>query len=412
MTATRAGTAPAPARETALTRQAAVGVLLAVVAAAVAFALHGTTFWGVDFGVFHGAGTTVLHGGSPYDAAYNQFLLFLYPPFAAVLFTPLGLLKANAAYALWTLLSVLALEGVVWMLLGAVGVGPRGRRATLTLAVTVAALPLSPILSNLSLGQVNLILMIVILDDLLHDRGRLRGIGVGVAAGIKLIPLIVILYFLATRRFRAAAVAAVSFAATVAIGFLLMPGASRTYWSGTFLDASRGVSESANPYNMSIRSMLLRLPAPEAHSPWLLLAISAVVGIGGLAVAGRAVRSGNEHAGIVACAVTGLLVSPTTWPAHWVWCVPLLVFWAGRTRRGTWSPYERLGFTALSLILLAPSYWMLRMFVEGDPGVQASFWPQLFVKIYAPLGLLILAAIAVFLWRGDRRAREGAPLLS
>ena len=45
----------------------------------------------------------------------------------------------------------------------------------------------------------------------------------GIAAGIKLVPLIFIPYLLLTRRFRQAAVAAAAFAATVAAGFIVLP---------------------------------------------------------------------------------------------------------------------------------------------------------------------------------------------
>ena len=70
--------------------------------------------------------------------------------------------------------------------------------------------------------------------------GRWTGVGVGVAAGIKLTPLLFIPFLLVTGRVRAAAIAAGTFAATVALGFAIAPSQAERYWlRGTFDDVRR-----------------------------------------------------------------------------------------------------------------------------------------------------------------------------
>ena len=67
-----------------------------------------------------------------------------------------------------------------------------------------------------------------------------KGLGVGIAAGIKLVPLIFIPYLLLTRRFRQAGMAAAGFAATVAVGFTLLPADSGKWWlRGLFFNGGR-----------------------------------------------------------------------------------------------------------------------------------------------------------------------------
>ena len=77
------------------------------------------------------------------------------------------------------------------------------------------------------LGQVNLVLMALILWDLTQpdtDKTRWwKGFGTGVAAGIKLTPLIFIPYLLVARKFRQAAMACAGFAFTVLLGFAILP---------------------------------------------------------------------------------------------------------------------------------------------------------------------------------------------
>ena len=59
-------------------------------------------------------------------------------------------------------------------------------------------------------------MFIIVADLCLPDSRWWKGVGIGLAAGFKLTPLIFIPYLLLTRRYRAAAVAAATFALTIA----------------------------------------------------------------------------------------------------------------------------------------------------------------------------------------------------
>ena len=78
-----------------------------------------------------------------------------------------------------------------------------------------AAMPLDPVWETLFLGQINLILLALILTDIwLVSRGSswlAVGVCVGIAAAIRLTPAIFIAFFLLARRTRAAFVAAGTF---------------------------------------------------------------------------------------------------------------------------------------------------------------------------------------------------------
>jgi len=152
-----------------------------------------------------------------------------------------------------------------------------------------------------------------------------KGSPPGLAAGIKLTPLIFVAYLLITRRMRAAAVAAATFAATITAGSALLPSQSRAFWlGGVFLDAHR-VGNPANSANQSLSGALARLSEGfGAPSPWWLSA-ALIIGLIGIIVAAWAHQRGHRLAGVACCAFTGLLISPVSWTHHWVWAVPLLV---------------------------------------------------------------------------------------
>ena len=90
--------------------------------------------------------------------------------------------------------------------------------------------------------------------------------------------------------------------------------------------------------NQSLRGVLTRLawaarrpaPRPGSPAPTLVLVL-------GLAAAARPVpRLGHPVPGMLACALTGLLVSPLSWDHHWVWVAPGLALLAhlGAQARG------------------------------------------------------------------------------
>ena len=150
---------------------------------------------------------------------------FTYPPFAAALFPIAAHAPEGDLAAVITVASIGALAVLCALALGTAGVR---RRPETVFAVTALALLTWPVAYTLHLDKVNLILAALAGTDLLrrHDGHWWQGIATGLAAGIKL-PRYFVAYLLITRRVRAAATAAATFVATVAIGVVLLPSQSR-----------------------------------------------------------------------------------------------------------------------------------------------------------------------------------------
>src|SRR5579863_5747905 len=274
------------------------------------------------------------HRASPlYDWTGQNGVQFTYPPFAAVVFAVASVLSWTAMRWAMTLVSLAALGLALWLVFGALGYADRPRvRLGATLGVSALALLTEPVQQTLALGQVNLVLMLLVIADLLTaPGGRARwwhGIGIGLAAGVKLTPLIFIPYLLLIRRYRQAAVAAGVFVATVALGYAVLPKDSGTYWvHGLFLKANRIVFLGTRG-NQSLRGVLTRLSGSVTSGtvPWIVAAILVV--IAGLLAAAVLYRAGHPVPGMLACALTGLLVSPLSWDHHWVWVAPAIALLA------------------------------------------------------------------------------------
>ena len=193
--------------------------------------------------------------------------------------------------------SLVALTVLCGQALAAAGIR---RRPEVVFAVSALALQTRPVAYSLHLGEVNLILAVLIGADLLQSRDGAwwQGIGTGLAAGIKLTPLIFVAYLALTGRLRAAAVAAGTFAVTVAAGFGGLPGPSRTFWlGGVFYDQNR-IGDPANPSDQSLSGAVARLAGTgDPPRVWWLVAVL-VVGLAGLAVAVWAHRRGYRMTGL------------------------------------------------------------------------------------------------------------------
>jgi alpha-1,2-mannosyltransferase len=383
------------------------------------------------------------HRASPlYDWVGQHGVQFTYPPFAAVLFSVASVLSWTAMRWAMTLASLAALGLSLWLVFGALGYREsKAIRLGATLGISALALATEPVQQTLSLGQVNLLLMLLIVADLLTGGalapgGRTRwwhGIGIGIAAGVKLTPLIFIPYLLLIRRYRQAATASGVFAATAALGYAILPGDSGTYWAhGLFLKANRIVFLGTRG-NQSLRGILTRLAGSVSAGqvPWLAAAV--LVAVAGLAAAVLLYRGRQPVPAMLACALTGLLISPLSWDHHWVWVAPGLALLAHlgavarrRAARAAWwaaggglfcvfASWPQLwnlgqsGLTPAGLGWYAPGTY----FATGSkPWYHEFHWHglQLLAGNSAVLaGLACLAALAVAAARCLARERRGEP---
>jgi hypothetical protein len=280
----------------------------------------------VDLDVYRKGGEAALGGRDLYRLRFPGALAFTYPPAAALLFTPLTAVRMAVLEPLVTAASVLLLPLVLAL---ALRLAParfwlaRRRHACVALVGAAAAVWLEPVWTTLRYGQIDLLIAAFVLYDLgLADARRFKGAGIGLAAGLKLTPAVFAVYLLLTRRSRAALVSAGMFAATVALGFALLPKDARAFWGGAFLDPGR-VGRIENAANQSLRGAYARL-LHSLHVQPLWLCTALAIGAIGIALAVAAGRRGDEVRGFSLCALTGLLVSPISWSHHWTLAVPAL----------------------------------------------------------------------------------------
>src|SRR5690349_2455784 len=289
-----------------------------------------TPFFGLtennfDLDTYRAAVHTVWDGKGLYAAPALRGAWFVYPPFATVVLAPFAWLGFDVAKFALLALSIGVLALIAWRIMRLAGFRADRRLAVMSAALAVIAIDLEPVQATLWWGQVNVLLMAMVMLDLLRPaQARWRGIGLGLAAGIKLTPLVFLPYLLLTRQWRASATAALTFGATAMVTWPLLPRDSAWFWS--HLGDTTHISRLDHLANQSINGFLARYFAPNPRPEWVWIVLSLLVFAAGLAVATWAHRRGEQSLAVVLVGLMGCAVSPFSWAAHWVWFAPAFVW--------------------------------------------------------------------------------------
>ena len=400
-----------------------------------------TPWWGLfqnllDVHVYRWGAEAVLSGSPLYEGLlwgpnerFYAPMPFTYPPFSALVFQPLTMVSRPLMMAGWTVLTLGLLYLVIRMSFRALDYAPDRVTRQTSLLLALICLFLEPVRTTIWLGQINILLLALVLADHLLSRAgpgvgagrwrRLAGIGTGLAAGIKLTPAFFWAHWVLTGRWRVAVVAVVTFGVTVALGFLLIPDDAVRYWSGTVLESSR-IAQDSVVSNQSVSGVIARLAGVDDAPTAVWFALATLAAVAGLVVAALAHRAGHQLLGLTLVGMTMSMVSPFSWGHHWVWFVPLLVVLVHRAVAG-----RRWYLWLLPLLLWAAAATWVQSF--PNPAFPDDRWvamglfmlggdipPVIFAlctNIYPLVWLTVTVGTAVLVIRGRRTHRAtGGPL--
>ena len=375
-----AGDNKAPGRWLLLVGLGAFAVALGLYVAYTVIHPKSFTMDPVDLAVYRSGGLIVRHVRPLYDPrlaaplydwiGYGKLHLpFTYTPFAAIAFAVISFVPWWLSQQLSVAVDIIALLAALWFTLGGLGYRKDQTRLAVTLLGAAAVFWTEPVLRTIYLGQVNLVLMALIIWDLCqpdteHSRWW-KGFGTGIAAGIKLVPLIFIPYLLLAGKFRQAAMACAGFACTVLLGFAVLPKDSATWWfDGLFVQGGRtGFTGWAG--NQSLDGLITRLAGSVSAARPAWIAVAVLVAAIGVTAAALLDRKGYQVPGLLMAALTGLLVSPISWDHHWVWIAPGALVAAHYAVRA-WRRNARgaaVALAALALVIVAWfGAWPARLF--------------------------------------------------
>jgi alpha-1,2-mannosyltransferase len=379
-----------------------------------------------DFSAYLGAARSIAAGGSPYvqfDPSTVVMSGFTYPPFAAVLVSPLAALSDQAAVSVWLVLE-LCCTITAAIILARTALPKSWPRVELGL---LAALAFAPATYNYWHGQINpliFLLLVVAYHAYTRDREIVCGVCLGLAAGIKVAPIVLVLLLLRRQMWGGVIAAMVTGSLTALIGFVVLgAGATHTFLTLVFPTLDRAVGWI---YNQSLTGAVSRLgnqsiltvqpPAPAIT----LVSLAAAAVVLGLAtwMTRPGKRTSAERGAEFGMGVTAMLLAGSlAWFPHFTHVLIPIFAVAGLVASRGWRASRELVAAAATTLfvfaVLAPAA-IAQVDVHGLVALShsAAWWPllQLFsLPCLTALWLLVALARSLRASATQRVDRESHP---
>lgn len=348
----------------------------------------------LDLDVYRSGATAIVNGVNPYDHSFpvrNDSLAFTYPPLALLVFLPLAFIPFVLSEILVTGITIL----VAWWIIKKVFselVSELPKNINWIVLASLGVFIISePLGDTIRFGQINVFLMaLVMLDFMVLEKSRYRGILVGFAAAIKLTPAVFGLYFLLKKDWRGAINCVLSGLGWTLLAAVILPKASLDYWTLYLWDSSR-VGQLDYAANQSLRGSLARFISDKPQVALWLLASILVFVLATIAI-WKFIQLKNTLGALAANSLVALLISPISWSHHWVWVmlfVPLCCYYAWHNRD---IIAGILGSTALLCIL---SYSRFFFSHQRETLFFWSPWQKIIGSGYVIWGVLFLIFAAI-----------------
>lgn len=328
---------------------------------------------GFDLAAYILAARRVLFGEPLYQTgltALGPFGQYVYPPFVVVPFLPIAMVPFDVVRGVGLLLLSVLAAVLMWDLVSAL---PRSSRYWGAAAMVL----FFPLIWEITLENLTLVTLgLCVLAWRIRGRARWSGTALAVGLGLKLLPLSLIAYFAAARRWRVLTWSAVACAAIVVATWPFVGGE----WSA-FRDLIALLANAAPGTGSNVIPVIFAAPALRLVLPALAVAIALVCGVISLA------RDGREEESFRIALAAVPLVASTLWYPYLVLALPLLIF------HGPRPPTQPL---RLVFSVARPLSWTLMQW-EGlsDPGREF---------VLPLVGLLLLLAVGLLETRWIERA--------
>lgn len=295
------------------------------------------TYKPFDLYIYRAAGAALLAGEPFYEGFKSPFenLPFIYPPFAALLFTALTPMPQLVAGYVWLLLCILLPTGIIvyggFILAqrhGAFSTWSKKRLRLLVLVLTPVLILTAQASQVVFFGQIDAVIAALVVVDLVFLPRKYQGLLIGLGAGLKITPLAFLVFSVFRRRLLPVVRALASLAATVVVGWLVAPGPSKDFWTSQVFDTTRAGALDYD-FNQTLSGLLHRWLPSDAGAE---LAWKICVVILGLLLCYQLKvlvwDDKDQFMGLVIFCLYELLCQPMAVVHHWLIIILLLPYLA------------------------------------------------------------------------------------
>lgn len=321
-------------------------------------------------------------GQNPYNGLITRTFPFNYPPTALLFLWPLGLLGYFQASVLWNLLSTSSVMASIWLLLKLVHKRPTVKLFLFT--TFVFTIPFFPVKFNIGNGQINnFLLFFYSLAIFLYFSGR-KNLSAGMlafATGIKLAPMVMLLFFFLKKEYRLIVKFFVFLIFLYLLTFIFVPPAMHLdYWQKVFpLSFTTGAKDWY--YNQSVWGFVSRI----SLRPWFVYFFS--ISLSALILLTTILRGRKLNDQLMISAVTTLylLIHPIALQHYFGFAIIPFVF--------LFADIVRNGRGALTLLVLIFSYFLIATDIKNFGSIAG---PAKLVLSHDFYGVLLLWVLCLW----------------
>jgi alpha-1,2-mannosyltransferase len=374
-----------------------------------------TRAWPVDFDINWVAARRLVDGEALYDwhasrlegerivdpamhlTGHDPFSSYIGSPPVALSHVPFLGFDNHAAAQLFRFVSFLMMVASILLTASALSPPARAPAALVGLGVFFWTFPM---VKALSLGQgTGMVMLSLALGvwGVARERWTVAGVGLGLAAVLKISPVLLLVYLVLRGKRRVFVPAVVTGSVCVAASVLVGRAGDTITW---IRDISPQVSKGTlSAYNQSIVGAVSRLTTSHADlslrvgpGSWYLLAyVLWATALAGLCLVRRRKPMDPLELGVLLLVV--LLAGPLTWDHYFAWAAIPVVLIADPMRWARRRPIE----TGALVAAMAASVLLLRKGVPLPPPavVRTDWWTRVATDHYAVAGMLL---VAVSVW--------------
>lgn len=267
--------------------------------------------YGLDLQVYRAGIHAWQSGKDPYLFVYTiHHLAFTYPPAALLYLTPLNTGSFLVVEVSLWVVSIAAIAAAVYAVLITAHTGSRSRLLAASIGwACLSVLVVEPARSTLDYGQVDAVLVCMIVLDLLVVPRRHRGWVLGIASAIKLTPLVFLVFLAIERDWKSVARCIGVFVGSSVLMLVVWPSTSEQYWRHAAWETGR-IGSVAFGGNQSWNGLIYRIPLSSDVRATLWIGICLATVALGSAIVSLCVRDGQRIGAMFAIAICGLLISP------------------------------------------------------------------------------------------------------
>ncbi len=293
-------------------------------------------------------------------------LAFTYPPAAIFLFFWITIPTQIILIVFWTILNAICLFLIITKGITFVNYRKGIEKINLSLWLTIGAILLvPPIYECFALGQIGLILFYLTFIDYFSESNKLNGVFLGIAAGVKLYPVLFIFAWISQKKYKESITAITTAVMLNLLAYFIWPSSSMYFFKKIIFggaEISHLLEGIKRLGSSSVISPLIRSPFNlGSENKLALIGLIATYALITIFISLKLHNEGYVLTAFIVIAFTSATCSIVTWDHYFVFIILIPFAWKESLNHQTFRV-----LTCISLAIFVYPWWRFRFWTGTD----------------------------------------------